>query len=402
MHIVVGGGRVGRRIAEMLNDCIIVEKSREQYESLKDSGLNVVLGDATQRELWERLPVKDSVIILATNNDLVNLKIAKVVRDFEPRDMVARIESEVYQKQYQNLGVRGVTCGKSIASDLIHELIESKRRYFEIAVSKNNFADVRLSDLNVGDDCTIILIYREGKIFRPHPDFILEEGDVIGIICGREVKKTKNPFDEILLVIRHPENYDEVLKEANSISRIVDADLLILHKHDGKILCSFQADSIEEMELSEALEILNTLEDKVDLVMTDPPKAKVEFDPKIFRKFPILFARGKTYYSEILAIVNTSNPEEILNYATSFANYFGRCKIVFLDSNQLKTSSFVVESPTVEITVTKFNPLVEIVREVKREYDLLIFSISNDIGNLDQEFLWKFILETRSSVLVVR
>ena len=75
---------------------------------------------------------------------------------------------------------------------------------------------------------------------------------------------------------------------------------------------------------------------------------------------------------------------------------------MFLDSDQLKTSSSVVESPTVEIAVTRFNPLVEVVREVKKEYDLIIFSISNDVGNIDQEFLWKFILETESSVLVVR
>ena len=149
MYIVVGGGRVGKRIAEMLDDCIIVEKDREQYESLRNNGLNVLFGDATEKRVWERLPVKGSVVILATNNDLTNLKIAKVVRELEPGDIIARIESEDYQKQYQSLGVRGVTCGKSIASDLIHELIESKRRYFEIAVNKNNFANVRLSDLNV-------------------------------------------------------------------------------------------------------------------------------------------------------------------------------------------------------------------------------------------------------------
>ncbi len=402
MNIIVGGGRVGRRIAEMLEDCIIVERDERVCRELRDEGFNVIHGDATEKSLWERIPVKDSVIILATNDDITNLEIARAVRDLEPREIVARIESEKYQHEYHRMGIRGVTCGKSIASDLIHELIESRRRYFEIAVTEKNFAGVRLSDLNVGDDCTIILIYREGKIFRPHPDFILEKGDVIGIICGREIKKTKNPFDEILLIVRHPENYQTVFREANAVSRIVDADLLILHKHDGKILCSFHADRIEEMELDEAIDILNALEDKVDLVMTDPPMAKVEFDPKIFRRFPILFARGKTYYGEILAIVNTSNPEVVLNYATSFANYFGRCRIMFLDSNQLKTSSSIVESPTVEISVTRFNPLVEVVREVKKGYDLIIFSISNDVGNIDQEFLWKFILETESSVLVVK
>ncbi len=402
MNIVVGGGRVGRRIAEMLEDSIIVERDEEVCRELENEGFQVIHGDATEKSLWEKVPVKDSVIVLATNDDVTNLRIARAVKDLEPKEIVARIESEKYQHEYHRMGIRGVTCGKSIASDLIHELIESRRRYFEIAVTERNFAGVRLSDLNVGDDCTVILIYREGKIFRPHPDFILETGDIIGIICGREIKRTKNPFDEILLIVRHPENYEMVFSEASAVSRIVDADLLILHKHGGKILCSFHVDRIEEMELDEAIDILNTLEDKVDLVITDPPKAKVEFDPKIFRRFPILFARGKTYYSEILAIVNTSNPEVVLNYATSFANYFGRCRIMFLDSDQLKTSSSVVESPTVEIAVTRFNPLVEVVREVKKEYDLIIFSISNDVGNIDQEFLWKFILETESSVLVVR
>ncbi len=402
MHIIVGGGRVGRRIAEMVDDYIIIEKNSEVCKELEENGFNVIQGDATDVSLWEGLPVENSVVILATNDDTVNLKIAKVLRDFNPSQVVARIESERYHQQYLNLGVRGVTCGKSIASDLIRELIESKRRYFEIVVNEKNFAGVRLSDLNVGDDCTIILVYREGKIFRPHPDFVLQKGDVIGIICGKEVKKTKNPFDEILLIVRHPENYDSVYREANALSRIVDADLLILHKHDGKILCSFHTDSIEEMELDEAIDILTSLEDKIDLVITDPPRAKIEFNSDIFRKFPILFARGRVYYGEILTIVNTLNPEEILNYATSFANYFGRCKIAFLDSNQLKTSSFVVESPTVETFVARYNPLVEVVKEVKKGYDLIIFSISNDVGNIDQEFLWKFILETESSVLVVK
>ncbi|NOY11457.1 MAG: TrkA family potassium uptake protein [Archaeoglobi archaeon] len=402
MHIIVGGGRVGRQLADRLEECIIIEKDEETCEELRRLGYRVVHADAREREVWERLPVRGATVILATNDDSVNIAIASIIRDFEPSDIVARVESESYMRDYRNLGVRGVSCGKTIASELIHELIEAKRRYFEIVVTEENFAGMRLADMYVGESCTIISIYREGKIYRPHPDFVLQVGDIVGIICGKEVKKTKNPFDEVLLVIRCAENYKRVYREAKAIAERFDADLLILHKEDGRIMCSLKADSIQDMDVEEAVEILESLTDKVDLIVTDPPKKKVDFRTSVLIKFPILFAKGKEGYRDILAIVNTDRPENVVSYATAFANYFGKGKIMFLDREQLKTSSSTVESPTVEIAVTEFNPLVEVVREVKRGYDLIIFSISNSVGNIDSEFLWKFILDTDSSVLVVR
>ncbi|WP_457590984.1 potassium channel family protein [Geoglobus sp.] len=402
MYIIVGGGRVGRQLADRLDDSIIIEKDPDTCAELERKGYRVVQGDATDREIWKELPVKSSTVILATNDDSVNLAIARIVRELEPRDVVARVESESYIRDYRSLGVRGVSCGKTIASELIHELIEAKRRYFEIVVTEENFAGMRLADMYMGESCTIISIYREGKIFRPHPDFVLQPGDIIGIVCGKEVKKTKNPFDEILLVIRYAESYDRVYREAKAIAERFDADLLILHKEDGRIMCSLTAENIQDMEVEEAVEILESLTDKVDLIVTDPPKRRVDIRASVLLKFPILFAKGNDEYREILAIVNTDNPENVVSYATAFANYFGKGKILFLDREQLKTSPSAVESPTVELAVTEYNPLVEVVREVKKGYDLIIFSISNSVGNIDSDFLWRFILDTNSSVLVVR
>lgn len=402
MHIIVGGGRVGRELADRLEDTVIIEKDSKVCEELRREGYRVIHGDATDRDIWEGIPVRDSTVILATNDDSVNLAIARIIREFEPKDIVARVESEGYLKEYQSLGIRGISCGKTIASELIHELIEAKRRYFEIVVTGDNFAGMRLADMYVGESCTIISIYREGKIYRPHPDFVLQAGDIIGIICGKEVKKTKNPFDEILLVIRYAENYEKVYREARVIASRFDSDLLILHKENDRIMCSLKADSIQDMEIDEAVEILESLTDKVDLIVTDPPKKRVDIRASVLLKFPILFAKGREEYREILAIVNTDRPENVVSYATAFANYFGKGKIMFLDKEQLKTSSSTIESPTIEITVTEFNPLVEVVREVKKGYDLIIFSISNSVGNIDSDFLWRFILDTDSSVLVVR
>lgn len=402
MHIIVGGGRVGRRLADRLEDAVIIEKDPQVCEELRRKGYRVIQGDATDRSIWDSLPIRGSTVILATNDDSINLTIARTVKNLEPKDIVARVESESYIRDYQNLGVRGVSCGKTIASELIHELIEAKRRYFEIVVTDSNFAGMRLADMYVGESCTIISVYREGKIYRPHPDFVLQTGDIIGIVCGKEVKKTKNPFDEILLVIRYAENYERVYREAKTIADRFDADLLILHKEDGRIMCSLKADSIQDMEIDEAVEILESLTDKVDLIVTDSPRKRVDIRASVLLKFPILFAKGKESYREILAIVNTDRPENIVSYATAFANYFGKGKILFLDREQLKTSSSTIESPTVEISVTEFNPLVEVVREVKKGYDLIIFSISNSVGNIDSDFLWRFILDTDSSVLVVR
>ncbi len=401
MNIIVGGGRVGRQLADRLGDAVIIERDPDVCEELRKSGYRVIQGDGTDRFVWERLPVKGSTVILATNDDETNIAIARILREFEPGDVVARVESDSYMRDYQSLGVRGVSCGKTIASELLHELIEARRRYFEIAVTEDNFAGMRLADMYVGESCTIISVYREGRIFRPHPDFVLQTGDIIGIICGKEVKKTKNPFDEILLLIRYSDGYQEVYGEARAIADRFDADLLILHKEDGRIMCSLTAENIQDMEINEAVEILESLTDKVDLIVTNPPKRRVDIRASVLLRFPILFAKGKTEYREILAIVNTDRPENVVSYATAFSNYFGKGKILFLDKEQLKTSSSTIESPTVEISVTEFNPLVEVVREVRKGYDLIIFSISNSVGNIDSEFLWKFILDTGSSVLVV-
>ncbi|MBE8539500.1 NAD-binding protein [Geoglobus acetivorans] len=402
MHIIVGGGRVGRQLAGRLGDVIIVEKDRKTAEELENLGFNVVLEDATNRHLWEKLPVEGSTVILATNDDEVNLRIAGILREFEPGDIIARIESEEYSKEYLNLGVRGISCGKTIASELLSEIAESRRRYFEIQVGPDNFAGKRLADIDTGDNCTAILVFREGKILRPHPDLVLENGDLIGILCGREIKKTKNPFDEVLAIIRHPEKFEGVMREARIIAERFEADLLILHKEDGKVMCSLSAPKVEYMSIGEAMELLIDLEDKVDLIVTESPTKKIEIRMEVFRKFPVLLAKGKESYDSILAVVNTETPEEVLTYATSFANRFGKCVVLFLDREQLKSVPSAIESPTVEVRTAEFNPLIEVVREVRKGYDLIIFSISNSAGNLDAEFLWKFIIDTESSVLVVR
>ena len=51
--------------------------------------------------------------------------------------------------------------------------------------------------------------------------------------------------------------------------------------------------------------------------------------------------------------------------------------------------------------VSRGNPMVDAVKEFKSGYDLVILSLSNDIGNIDRDILWKIILDKESSVLVV-
>lgn len=401
MYIVVGGGRVGKRIAERLKDVLIIEKDYERAEKLRTEGFRVINADAGDRKLWNEIDVRGKTVILATDDDETNLEIARILSEYEPKEIVSRIESESNRNIFLNLGVKCVSCGKSIASEILSEIALTKRRYFEITVTSENFEGKRIADVDLGEDCTVIVLIKNGVVVRPSPDLVLSEGDILGILCGKEVQKTKNPFNEILAVIRNPENYDEVFNEARMIADAFNSDLLILHKHEGKLACSLKPDKLEPMTISEASEIIKMLESSIDLIVTDYIGEKVELELKLLKNFPILFARGKKSYENILTIINTENHEQMLNYSIVFANRFGRCLVLFLDAEQLKNASPPVDSPNLEVRITEYNPMIEVVMEVKKSYDLVILSISNSVGNIDREILWKIVTDTESSVLVV-
>jgi CPA2 family monovalent cation:H+ antiporter-2 len=100
-HVVlIGYGRVGRRIAEALVSrhiaCVVVEQSREIVEGLRHAGLPAVSGDASDPEVLIQGHVAGArMVVIATSDPLQVRRMAETARMLNPRiEIVMRTHSE--------------------------------------------------------------------------------------------------------------------------------------------------------------------------------------------------------------------------------------------------------------------------------------------------------------------
>jgi len=82
--IIVGGGRVGRRVAEQLseeqNSVTVVELDPEKCKQVSPKVSGVIEGDGTDSKILERAGLDSAVVVAALTNDTdVNLAVCELV-----------------------------------------------------------------------------------------------------------------------------------------------------------------------------------------------------------------------------------------------------------------------------------------------------------------------------------
>ncbi len=389
MYIVVSTGERAARIASKLPDCLIIDRNAESAEKLRKQGFNVLSGDASNPEVLAKFAVEGTKIILADDDDF-NVKVGKTAK-LLGLDVFAIAVDEEKCWLYEAEGISKV-CGSIEA--LLSTIFE-KNRYFEIAVGAE-MEGKSLKEYDAGEDCMVLSVFRDGKVMQPFPELELKAGDILGLVCGEQVRVTKNPFDNILLL--KGDLGEEEIREAEMVARKFGAELITFEKIGDVYACVLEGYA-ESIKLEEAVDILRK-SDELDLIATTLKEKNEEVLKKLVSSFPTLVLSGRDDYRKILALVNASNPDTIINMAKAFSRFFGRVKVLFLDEEQIKHFSKFTEAD-LEIEVSKGNPMVDTVKEFKSGYDLVILSLSNDIGNIDRDILWKIILDKETSVLVV-
>ncbi len=217
---------------------------------------------------------------------------------------------------------------------------------------------------------------------------MLREGDRVGIVCGREIRATKKPFGEILALVTRGREAENVFVEAGFLADAFGANLIHLHRSCGALTCSLSGE-VEDVDVEEALELLKRFE--VDLVVTNlPEERKYIFS---FRS-PVLFAKGRRSYGRVLVIANTVEFETVVPYVSALSEAFDT-EVMFFESART-----VPPDVKVSVRVARYNPLVEVVSAVRGNFDLIVFSARNDLGNLGRSTLWK-IAKTGASTMVI-
>lgn len=410
MYVIIGGGKVGRRVAKKIPRPVIIEKDPEIVDELREEGFEVVEGDATDEDVLSAVDLSDARVIVATNDDFANITLAEIAVNMGAKEVVSRVEDPEHVSTFERLGITCVPYGGRVVDNILSIIGEEERRYFEINIdSESKFKDKRLRDAYVEEDCVTISIFRRGKLFRPHPDFRIKEGDVLGVLCSREVEETKKPFKEILVIPYKPSS-KAVLEEARMLASMFDGELFLGVKREDVLVYKLRKhiSEFEEMSEEEVIKLLKQFGKEFDLIIASVEHVKTFKDKKLIEELdfdfetPVLITKGKKEYNKVLAVVNTSDPINMLNYVRGFSQ---RCdvKMMVIDEESLVYKGHLVEShSTIETELVKGNPIIDVVKEAKKGYDLIMFSIENDVGNIDQDILWRIVLKTGSSVLVVK
>ncbi|WP_394345755.1 cation:proton antiporter domain-containing protein [Halorientalis pallida] len=204
--IIVGGGQVGRALAERLEDrgenVVIVEEEEQTVEHARNEGYSVVWGDGTDTDILREAGAANAkTVVAATGDDDANLLIAQLSSSkFDTNRVIARANNPDNVEAFEELGVRTISSAMATAwamdnqierPALAHWMTDVGRKgdVQEVEVSPDGeLAGRTVEEIGpkLPDTCLIALVDRDGEVEVPGPDFQIEGGDRVTLLGKRE------------------------------------------------------------------------------------------------------------------------------------------------------------------------------------------------------------------------
>ena len=119
--IIVGGGQVGRALAERLEDrgenVVIIEEDEATVESLRNDGFAAVIGDGTDTEVLRKSGAENAkILVAATGDDDTNLLVAQLSKtNFGVEKILAKANNSDNVDAFEDLGVSTISAAMSAA-----------------------------------------------------------------------------------------------------------------------------------------------------------------------------------------------------------------------------------------------------------------------------------------------
>ena len=203
--IIVGGGTVGRALADRLEDrgenVVLVERDEAQVQAARNAGYTAHSGDGTDMEDLRAAGADNArTVIAATGDDDANLLAAQLVDStFDTDQILARVNDPSNVDAFEELGVRTVSSTLATAQELDNyierpALANWMNELGEVGdvqeIEMTNESMVGRSVQELGPDLPgtslIALIARDGDTSVPTAETVLEDGDRVTIIGDRE------------------------------------------------------------------------------------------------------------------------------------------------------------------------------------------------------------------------
>ena len=202
--LIIGGGKVGRSLAERLEDrgenVIIIDSNPDTIQQGRETGLSVRQGDGTDDSTLRSAGADNAkIVIAATGDDDVNLLVSQLANSkFDVEQIITRVNDPDNEQLFEDLGVRTIseTLSTAWAIDNIIErpalsnwMTELGRSgdVQEIEITADDVIGHTIDELGseLPDGCLIALVGRKGENHVPSGEFTLESGDHITVL-GRK------------------------------------------------------------------------------------------------------------------------------------------------------------------------------------------------------------------------
>ena len=205
--IIVGGGQVGRALAERLEDrgenVVIIEEDEATVESLRNDGFAAVIGDGTDTEVLRKSGAENAkILVAATGDDDTNLFVAQLSKtNFGVEKILAKANNSDNVDAFEDLGVSTISAAMSAAwaldnqierPDLAHWMtdIGETGDVQQIEVTNEELIGKAVREVGpmLPDGC-LIAVLSDGdseSVAVPSADTVVNRGDHVTLLGRRD------------------------------------------------------------------------------------------------------------------------------------------------------------------------------------------------------------------------
>ncbi|AKH98461.1 cation:proton antiporter domain-containing protein [Halanaeroarchaeum sulfurireducens] len=203
--IIIGGGTVGRALAERLEargeNVVIIEEDQQMVEKTRDEGFTVHHGDGTDTDELRAAGIENArIVVAATGNDDANLLASQLTESkFDVETVIARANDPDNVDAFEELGVKTVSSSMATAWGIDNRIerpaladwmteIGRSGDVQETEVTNPDCVGMTIRDLDekLPDGVIVALVSRGDENRMPEADYTLQRGDHLTFVGQRE------------------------------------------------------------------------------------------------------------------------------------------------------------------------------------------------------------------------
>lgn len=187
-------GLLARRLSDHHREAILISNKTQPEQSV------LVTGDPSPwsqqsllAELRQAQIDQARTVVAMEQNDEDNLRICRIARQFGVENIVAWVQDPAQNDRFRRLGARVMNPAYSnvlILSSMVLNPdvfsitpdVDEAQEVREIKLQNRYFINRRLTDLNLPDDVTVLMIERGGSILVPDQETSLQANDTITLV----------------------------------------------------------------------------------------------------------------------------------------------------------------------------------------------------------------------------